>query len=174
MRRGFLTFLLVLAFLPAALELANIHSMSVGRIESAKSLLMEQQRVTNIEHDFESSFWMLAKASVQKPGMLNDIEKSDRLAKDLEEWSRSFSRRHNMEIWVGDVELDYAQELSKAHNSFDGNIRDYVTVQSRYGATDVVVKPRHYSKKHTAVGTIIKFGNTESVYLIPEGSAIAI
>ena len=61
MERGLFSFLVVVAFIPAVLYSVNLHSVAVENVASMRVVLIEQQVLTNQEHEFEYTFWESAK-----------------------------------------------------------------------------------------------------------------
>ena len=57
MRRGIVTFLVLLAFVPSAIYAVSLYQQEIGSIRETKQFFLEQQAITVQEQDIEESFW---------------------------------------------------------------------------------------------------------------------
>ncbi|MCD4739777.1 hypothetical protein K8R43_01145 [archaeon] len=57
MRRGLFSFLVVVVFIPTVLYSVSLHARAVECVALARVKLLEQQTLTNQEHEFEHTFW---------------------------------------------------------------------------------------------------------------------
>ncbi|MCD6522697.1 MAG: hypothetical protein J7K68_03025 [Candidatus Diapherotrites archaeon] len=176
MKKGFVTFLLVLAFLPTAIEILTIQSRVASYISDINELAIEQQSVTNLEYDFYDSFWMTARYSSKKTIDSGPIERKIVLVKDLKLWKKNLEEMHSTRgasthVWIDEISLNIKDEINKTHDSFSKRIYDYIHFPSkRY----VSVHESDTGNRHAVIGATIKKGKTTSVYIIPGGDYIEI
>lgn len=147
MGRGMFSFILVVAFIPAVLFSASMHARALEEISDKRVFLMEQQVLTNKEHEFEYTFWETAVKSV-------------RAGKDLDESMGSWRGRmeeEDIHVWSGFVGSDF----------YDLEPEEYESI--------LEVAPGKYSvevwseEPFSAVGASIRAGNSSTVFLIPAG-----
>jgi len=143
MRRGFVAFLVLLAFAPLALQALDIHKTELEGIHATKQFMLEQQAITVKEQDFEESFWRVVKYA--KPQGENAVKQA------LRNWAENLPA--NTKAWYG-----YAGDLS---NITEGEFIPAVHVAPRF----VVV----VGEERWAIGATIKSGGSKGYYIIPKG-----
>lgn len=149
MERGLFSFLVVVAFIPAVLYSANLHSQAVGKITREKVMLIEQQVLTNQENEFEYTFWAVS---------VNAARNGKNLEQELAEW-KQFMEDQGTQVWSGAVGPDYYKHPPP--NAFE------CLVEKSPDGKSVEIKKS--TNPYSAIGTSIRAGNASTLFLIPVG-----
>lgn len=141
MRRGLFSFLVVVGFIPAVLYSASLHARAVERITLDRTRLLEQQALTNMENEFEDTFWAVATRGGS-----------------LAAWRKAMGEK-GISVWSGKVGPDY---YSHAPPETFGDL-----VELSPDGKSVEVKKG--TDPYVAIGASMRAGNATTLFLIPVG-----
>lgn len=150
MRRGIVTFLVLLSFVPTAMYAIDTYEREIGGVRQTRQFFLEQQAITVKEQDIEESFWRVAEYSAKKNSKV--------LQSDLDEWKKQMT---DVEIWYGDTGgQDYPELLDEKVGNFKPVIKTpwpkgEISVQGKY---------------HDGIIARISVGGTKGIFLIPMGA----
>jgi hypothetical protein len=166
-KRGFVSFLLVLLFIPVAMQSLGVWGNAEDNLGKSKQVLLEQQHISNIENDVKASFIFTMKRSAELHG---DKEK---LVEDLQRWTKHVEGEYSgVEVWCGYIDSNYWKGKAAMYG-FD-EISNFVDVQDNYaGVFDNHELPGRGEDMRAVIGINIRVGNSSSTFLIPEGTSVA-
>lgn len=146
-KKGFISFLLVIAILPTVMKVGQMRNKVGRKSRRIKSFLIEQQKITNIENDIETTFWQ----------SLEDQRKEG-----VKKWQKEMTGIHEK------IEINiYAGKINGGKKFPPSDFVKEVPTKKRME----IKKGGKIGKKE---GIIIEISSeeTKSIYVIPEGNSI--
>lgn len=150
--KGFVSFLLVIMLLPTIIEIGSIKQKTRKETLEIKKTLLEQQKITNIENDIETTFWQAMKENkADKQQMKNWKEQQENA------WETT-------KIDISGGKLLENGSIKKIR--LEKYLREVPTKKQ------LEIKRSGETRDKEGLTAEIKSGETKSVYVIPEGNSI--
>ena len=171
MRRGFVTFVLLLVLLPMLAATADKVAAENRLSGKRMALLAEQIALDNAEKDMHTTFWDVARRSANATLGQSPDARDKQLAEDLEDWKRYMEnayRAYNTTIEAGVLNVTYWKDWEMG-----SRIGDVVTCFNASAPDSRTVfiadKRGEWSRERVGVRIRTAIGGSQSTSLITEG-----